>query len=83
MNACVILHNMIIDSEKDDPVTDTEPYFRMGPLAVVDQQMPTEWAAFLNMRSAIRDAQTHQRLQADLVEHLWRRKGEANADAPA
>ena len=41
MNACVILHNMIIDSEKDDLVTDTKPYHGMGPLDVVDQQMPT------------------------------------------
>ena len=54
MNACVILHNMIIEIEKDYPVIDTKPYFRQDPLAAVDHQVPAAWAAFLTMRSQIR-----------------------------
>ena len=75
MDRCVILHNMIIECEQDEPVFDTEPYFRQGPLAAVDHQVPVAWAAFLNMRQEIRDPQVHQELQHDLVEHLWRLKG--------
>ncbi|XP_073367751.1 uncharacterized protein [Aegilops tauschii subsp. strangulata] len=50
---------------------------RQGPLATVDHQVPASWAAFLNMRQEIRDPQVHQELQHDLVEHLWRLKGNA------
>jgi hypothetical protein len=49
MNCCVILHNMIIESEKVDPVYDCEPYINQGPLAVVDHQIPSDWTAYLNM----------------------------------
>ena len=40
MTCCVILHNMIIESEQEDPVFDTEPYYSQGPLAEVDHQLP-------------------------------------------
>ena len=33
MTCRVILHNMIIESEQEEPVFDTEPYYRQGPLA--------------------------------------------------
>ena len=79
MNCCVILHNMIIESEQNDPVADTEPYYRQGPLADVDHQVPATWASFLAMRQEIRDPVMHTQLQNDLVEHLWRRKGNGNA----
>ena len=77
MTCCVILHNMIIESEQEEQVSDTEPYYRQGPLAQVDHQLPTTWTAFLNIRQKIRNALMHQQLQQDLVEHLWRLKGNA------
>ena len=77
MTCCVILHNMIIESEQEEPVFDTEPYYRQGPLAQVDHQLPATWTAYLNMRQEIRDPQVHYQLQQDLVEHLWRIKGDA------
>ncbi|EMS67929.1 hypothetical protein TRIUR3_02307 [Triticum urartu] len=57
MTCCVILHNMIIESEQEDPVFDTEPYYRQGPLAEVDHQLPATWTAYLSMRQEIRDPQ--------------------------
>jgi hypothetical protein len=75
MNACVIMHNMIIESEREHPVYDPEPYHRQGPLANVDHQVPAAFAAFLAMRQEIRDANNHSQLQDDLVEHLWMLKG--------
>ena len=74
--------NMIIESERDDPVPDSEasiPYYRQGPLADVDHQVPTSWTDFLTTRQEIRDVATHQALQDDLVQHLWALKGNGNA----
>ena len=76
----VILDNMIIESEQEDPVFDTEPYYRQGPLAEVDHQLPATWTAYLSMRQEIRDPQVHEELQQDLMEHLWRLKGNAGND---
>jgi hypothetical protein len=75
MNACVIMHNMIIESEREHPVYDPEPYHRQGSLANVDHQVPAAFAVFLAMRQEIRDVNTHSQLQDDLVEHLWMLKG--------
>jgi hypothetical protein len=75
MNACVTMHNMIIESEREYPVVDPEPYHRQGPLATVDRKVPAAFAAFLAMLQEIRDKNTHSQLQDDLVEHLWILKG--------
>ena len=68
---------MIIESEQEEPVFHTEPYYRQGPLAQVDHHLLANWTDYLNMRQEIRDPQVHQELQHDLVEHLWRLKGDA------
>jgi hypothetical protein len=67
MNAHVIMHNMIIESEREHPVYDPEPYHRQGSLVNVDHQVPAAYAAFLGMRQKIRDANTHSQLQDNLV----------------
>jgi hypothetical protein len=74
MTACIILHNMIIESEWEIPVFDTQPYHRQGPLADVDHQVPAAFATFLAKRQELRDSNTHQQLQNDLIEHLWNLK---------
>ena len=85
MNCCVILHNMTIESERENPVDEKEkkvPYFRQSPLVGEDPEeiqrlpVPASWSAFLAMREEIQDPLVHQQLQRDLVEHVWRRKGE-------
>jgi hypothetical protein len=50
MNACVIMHNMITESEREHPVFDPEPYHRQSPLATLDQQVSAAFAAFVAMR---------------------------------
>ena len=75
MTCCVILHNVIIEREQEEPVFETEPYYRQTLLAQIDHQLLTTWTAFLNTRQEIRDPQVHQQLPQDLVEHLWRLKG--------
>ena len=71
---------MIIKSERNDPVHDGD-YYRQGSLAQVDHEVPATWTNFLTMRQEIRDSNVHLQLQRDLVEHLWRRKGNGIADA--
>jgi hypothetical protein len=37
MNACVIMHNMIIESEQDARVDHEQPFDFQGPLAKIEQ----------------------------------------------
>ena len=77
MNCCVILHNMIIESERNNPVHDHQPYDFEGPHAQVDHNVPVDWADYLSMYLEIHDETTHHDLQADLANHLWARRGMA------
>jgi hypothetical protein len=74
----VCLHNMIVEDERKHPIPASEqalPYEREGPLAQPNHQVPASWAAFIAMRQEIRDSTMHQLLQDDLVEHIWRFRG--------
>ncbi|KAK1609059.1 hypothetical protein QYE76_032732 [Lolium multiflorum] len=84
MQACVIMHNMIIEDDRKNQVRrHVGPYECQGPLAEVDHELPTDFADFLAMHAEIRDNNVHDQLQADLVEHMWRIKGlSANAATP-
>jgi hypothetical protein len=53
MNAYVIMHNMIIESNREHPVLDTKTYHQQGPLATVDHQVSAIFATFLAMRQEI------------------------------
>jgi pyruvate/2-oxoglutarate dehydrogenase complex dihydrolipoamide acyltransferase (E2) component len=53
----VILHNMIIKSEQEFLVFDTEPYVQMGPLVDVNHDVPPDFATFFAMRQEIAAAQ--------------------------
>jgi hypothetical protein len=69
---------MIIEDERKYPISLSEqaaPYEREGPLAQPNHQVPALWAAFIAMRQEIRDSTMHQLLQDDLVEHIWRFRG--------
>jgi len=73
MQACVILHNMIIEDERDEeddfnyhqegiPVLQPVDYQSRNPLVLED---------FLKIHDEIEDRSSHERLRDDLVEHLW------------
>ena len=75
MQACVILHNMIVEDERDEeedfnyhqephgiPVLRPADYDRRDPLVLEE---------FLKIHDEIEDRSTHERLRDDLVEHLW------------
>ena len=68
MNCCVILHNMITESELENPLDEKEKkvsYYRHGPLMGEDDErewvpVPASWAAYLAISQEIRDPQIHQ-----------------------
>jgi len=69
MKACVIMHNMII---KDEGELDTEEHFESGGDNVTPSHEPTpDLEEFIKAHKKIRDNETHNQLQEDLVEHLW------------
>jgi hypothetical protein len=81
MNCCVCLHNIIVENERKYPVPLSEqaaPYEREGPLAQPNHQVPASWAAFIAMHQEIQESTMHQLLQDDLVEHIWRLRGNTN-----
>jgi hypothetical protein len=69
----------IIESEHANPPNDNHLYDFQGPLAIVDHGVPVDFADFLTMHAKILYANGHTRLQNDLVEHLWRLKGNTKA----
>ena len=69
IKACVIMHNMII---KDEGEVDTEERFESGGDNVTPSHEPTpDLEEFIKAHKKIRDNETHNQLQEDLVEHLW------------
>ena len=73
MTDCVIMHNMIVEDERDDSLYDNDWQFQgdlVEPLAGA-----SNWEQFIHNTVEIRDKDTHNRLQKDLVEHMWAHVG--------
>uniref|UniRef100_A0A0D3AV18 DDE Tnp4 domain-containing protein n=1 Tax=Brassica oleracea var. oleracea TaxID=109376 RepID=A0A0D3AV18_BRAOL len=82
MRACIILHNMIVEDERDGYTQFNVSEFQQGEetgSSHVDldfsTDMPTNIANMMGVRIRIRDRQMHQQLKHDLVEHLWSKFG--------
>ncbi|KAK1603282.1 hypothetical protein QYE76_018325 [Lolium multiflorum] len=73
MTACVIMHNMIVEVERDDSLFDNE-WDGQGEL-VTPQGGPASFQDILHAHHEIRDLAVHNQLQADLVEHMWQHVG--------
>ncbi|KAK2438830.1 hypothetical protein QL285_023564 [Trifolium repens] len=80
MRSCIILHNMIVEDERDSYSqrwTDFEQSEESGSSA--PQPYSTEvlpaFANHVRARSELRDKKAHHELQADLVKHIWTKFG--------
>jgi hypothetical protein len=77
MIACIILHNMIVEDERDsylEYVYDQNPAAVITPLQVV-RDSRISFTEFLDNYEAMKDVETHFRLRHDLIKHQWEIKG--------
>ncbi|GLT53580.1 hypothetical protein SLA2020_268430 [Shorea laevis] len=78
MTACVILHNMIIEDERNNNGAEDFEYEQFNePLESVTPGPTNDFSEFIRRHHGIRDKETHSQLQLDLVEHLWQLHSEA------
>ncbi|XP_058223075.1 uncharacterized protein LOC131332791 [Rhododendron vialii] len=79
MKACIILHNMIVEDERDEYVVqdmDYEQSDKVPPIEVLQEQLP-DVMEFIQWHRHIRDRGAHSQLKADLIEHLWQLHSES------
>ena len=76
MKACIILHNMIVEDERDNNEMDFSYDASDGiPTPTLISERSSELLQFIHTQHRIRDRDTHSILQTDLVEHLWNMHG--------
>ncbi|XP_020400181.1 uncharacterized protein [Zea mays] len=87
MMACIILHNMIVEDERDEyggeqvyNFDDMGQYLcnydDMGQRVTVSHNSSPELDAFIQKYKNIKNKETHYQLKADLIEHLWQNHSE-------
>ena len=80
MKACIIMHNMIVEDERDSYSKNYEYHNRYSAnpssAAVISRDLENQSSAdFLKRRGEMRNSQEHKRLRDSLVKHLWLKKG--------
>uniref|UniRef100_A0A0D3B8C5 DDE Tnp4 domain-containing protein n=1 Tax=Brassica oleracea var. oleracea TaxID=109376 RepID=A0A0D3B8C5_BRAOL len=77
MRACIILHNMIVEDERDQNTQFDVSEFQQGEgngsshvNLTYSTDIPSNMGNMMNVRTTIRDTRIHERLKADLVEHM-------------
>jgi hypothetical protein len=80
MRACIILHNMIVEDERDAPhdhIYDRIPHSEMTRPSLTRSE---DLSVFIRNYRAMRDADRHFALCDDLIAHLWTRKGQLEGE---
>ncbi|CAO2204234.1 unnamed protein product [Urochloa humidicola] len=79
MQACVILHNMIVEDEKEAIRDVLDLNYNPSATIVLPPEVRTNanpnFAEALRRNSAIKARLTHRKLKKDLIEHIWQRYG--------
>jgi len=76
MTACIIMHNMIIEDERDEQedlvVSTPPPIPNVGDMEITDAE---RFRRFLARHKKLKDKEAHFALRNALIEHLWERHG--------
>ena len=77
MRVCVILHNMIVEDERQGYILANTEEFESGETSRSAKVTTRDSVnvQMLNIRNQIRDPGVHERLKADLVENVWEKFG--------
>lgn len=79
MMACIILHNMIVEDERDSYQLRHDDTYEEGrstrPITGLDHGPIHGFTTILEINESIHDREAHKRLKADLVEHIWQKFG--------
>ena len=78
MKACIILHNMIVEDERDVNKAVEVDYEQIddNPTTQLSREHTNKFTKFIETHQCIRDREIHDQLQLDLIEHLWQLQGE-------
>ena len=73
MKACVILHNKIVEDERDVNEAVEVDYEQIdnNPTIQLSREYTNEFTEFIETHQCIRDREIHDQPQLDLIEHLW------------
>jgi hypothetical protein len=86
MKTCVILHNMIVEDEREQKFNFDYDVDEHAVVTTVDVVHPVDMVSpsqidfdrFLSNYQEIRDVETHFQLRDDLIRHLWDLKGRSS-----
>ncbi|KAH9444184.1 hypothetical protein Pst134EB_033141 [Puccinia striiformis f. sp. tritici] len=82
MMAAVLLHNMIIEDERDSDFESNFNYFQPNPPSADPPPDPsTDFEVYLARFHSIRNRSSHNILKEDLINHLWNKRGEETGEA--
>jgi hypothetical protein len=83
MHTCIILHNMIVEEERDKYERGAEEWYNEPPPDIPDWTPPELWfhggplpyQMYVAVRGQLKNDTLCRRLQEDLIEHIWDRFG--------
>ena len=73
MSCCLIMHNMIVEDERDDSLFDKD--WEFSGETIVPQFGSTIFAGWIEFHREMRDKIAHRQLQKYLVKHMWNHFG--------
>jgi hypothetical protein len=71
MHACIILHNMVIDDERDGGYDDNYHTITFVVAPHMNYETPASLTSILQREAYLASGLMFLNLQSDLIEHVW------------